>query len=369
MVRQLHGIYVGHWAGNLGDSAVFDVLDQSLPATVRFTLEVESVGAWRARPQTTFIQHADVAAVQSALAACDAVVIPGTTIVTDLHANEWPIAWVARAVDQAGALGKPVVAVGVGVYPGERDRANARWIRLANAVAGWTVRDAASRAALVGAGVPAERVTLAADLAWLLQRPADAGAARAEMAALTGGRPALAVNVVHEDWLGENAFYETFARELDAWHQQTGDCAVFFCNEIREGALYDAAAARRVMALMRSPAVLYPNRWRHPEELIARLACCEQAVSMRYHFCVFATLAGVVWSGFARGAKCQSLLAEFARDSALVMGQLRPGQLVAELLSCRQQRAQLVAAQNCVQSRLQHRAQLCRHQLQELWTT
>lgn len=329
------------------------------------------MGDWRCRSQTTFIQHENLPAVQLARQVCDAIVIPGSTVVSEMHVvhgNWHPLDWLVRDVEQARALGKPVVAVGVGVYPSERDQGSDRWVRLANGVTWWAVRDVASRDALLGAGVPAERVTLAADLAWLLQRPADAVAARAEIAALTGGRPALAVNVVHEDWIGEDSFYETLAHDLDAWHQQTGDCPVFFCNEIREGALYDAAAARRVMALMHSPAVLYPNRWMNPEDLIARLACCEQAVSMRYHFCVFATMAGIVWSGFARGAKCRSLLAEFEREPTLVMGRLRTGELLAELLRCRRERTALVATQNRVQEQLQHRAELCRQKLQELWT-
>src|SRR5260221_5279386 len=82
--RHLHAIYVGHWAGNLGDSAVFDVLDRALPPEVHLTMEVESIGDWRRRPQTTFIQWRDERAIEQALRDCYAVRIPRTPPVAEL---------------------------------------------------------------------------------------------------------------------------------------------------------------------------------------------------------------------------------------------------------------------------------------------
>lgn len=345
--RHLHGLYVGHWAGNLGDSAVFDVLDRALPATVRFTLEVCSNGKWRARPQTSFIPWEDRAGVEEALTACEVAVIPGTTIVTDLHEGEWPIAIVATEVAAAQARGKKVHAIGVGVYPTENEAGSDRFIRLARSIEHFTVRDIASRDALLVAGVEPRRIELAADLAWLLDRPRPA----------SQPEESLAVNVVHEDWHENESFYRTLATELDEIHRQTGWLTKFFCNEVRAGAKFDEAAARRVAASMHSPSELVPAVWMHPEEMIARLAACRHAVSMRYHFSIFAALAGVSWTGFARGKKNRSLLAEFGRPATLEMGQLQPGRLVSEVLT---------QWQPTDPTALQQRARLCIRHLQEV---
>src|SRR5579871_2566908 len=167
--RHLHAIYVGHWAGNLGDSAVFDVLDRTLPSNVRLTIEVETVGDWRRRPQTSFIHWQDQPAIEQALQECDAAIIPGTTVVTDLHAGDWPIAWIVRSIAAARTHKKPVYAVGVGIYPTTREAQTDRFLQdFAQAVDGFTVRDEASRDALRAAGVDSSRIVLAADLAWLL---------------------------------------------------------------------------------------------------------------------------------------------------------------------------------------------------------
>lgn len=246
MIRHLHAVHVGHWAGNLGDSAVFDVLDRALPPEVRLTMEVESMGDWRRRPQTSFLHWQDQQCIEQALTDCDEVIIPGTTVVTDLHDGDWPIAWIVKSIAAAHAHRKRVYAVFVGVYPSEREARSERFIHgFARAIDSFTVRDTASRDALLAAGVAEDRVILGADLAWLLERKADEQTARAEMVYLTGGRPALAVNVVHEDWLSDASFYESLAIDLDRIHDEMGTMAVFFCNEIRAGELYDAAAARR----------------------------------------------------------------------------------------------------------------------------
>lgn len=357
--RHLHAIYVGHWAGNLGDSAVFDVLDRALPPEVHLTMEVESIGDWRRRPQTTFIQWQDEAVIEQALQDCDEVIIPGTTVVTDLHDGDWPIAWIIRSIAAARAHKKRVHAIGVGVYPTEREARSDRFINgFAKAVNDFTVRDAVSWDALLAAGVDEKKVVLAADLAWLLDRKSDVGVARTEIHGLTGGRPALAVNVVHEDWLADAAFYASIARDLDAIHDELGTMAVFFCNEIRDGDYYDAAAAQRTIDLMKTPATLYPARWLHPEDMVAKLAGCEHAVSMRYHFSIFAALAGIPWTGFTRGGKNCSLLGEFGRKPVLSMGGSVDGRLAREVLSARHDRTATMLTQGRAVAALQQRAKL-----------
>lgn len=368
--RHLHAVHAGHWAGNLGDSAVFDVLDRALPSDVRLTMEVESLGDWRRRPQTSFIQWQDRKGVEQALRECDEVIIPGTTIVADLHAGEWPIAWIVKSIDAARSHGRKIHAVGVGIYASPQESRSDRFVReFAAGIEEFSVRDSASRDALLAAGVSAERITLGADLAWLLDRSSHMAAARAEMQQLTGGRPALAVNVVHEDWTQNDRFYQTVAADLDAIHDATGMVTVFLCNEIREGEFYDAAAVQHVMRSMKTPAMLYPVRWMHPEEMIARLACCACAVSMRYHFAIFAAMAEIPWVGFARGEKNRSLLAEFGRPASLAMGNLPRGRLAAEVLSVLERNKEIISGQSRTVHQLQHRAELCRDHLRRICFT
>ena len=48
---------------------------------------------------------------------------------------------------------------------------------------------------------------------------------------------------------------------------------------------------------------------------------------MRYHFSIFATLAGTPWTGFRRGAKLGSILAECGAPAAGKMGEPPAGGL------------------------------------------
>ncbi len=181
---------------------------------------------------------------------------------------------------------------------------------------------------------------------------------RPKIHGLTRRPPALAVNVVHEDWQADAAFYTSVARDLDAIHDKLGTVTVFFCNEIRAGDYYDSAAAQHTLGLMKTPATLCPARWLHPEDMVAKLACCEHAVSMRYHFSIFAALAGIPWTGFARGGKNRSLLEEFARESVLSMGGSAAGLLASEVLSAHRARTATMLTQGRVVAALQQRAKL-----------
>ncbi len=79
-------------------------------------------------------------------------IIPGTTVVTDLHDRDWPIAWIVKSIAAAHAHKKRVHAVAVGVYPSEREARSERFIHgFARAIDRFTVRDAASRDALLAA--------------------------------------------------------------------------------------------------------------------------------------------------------------------------------------------------------------------------
>ncbi len=348
----LHGLYMGHWAGNLGDSAVFDVFDRALPPHVHLTLEVESLGPWRRRPQTEFVHHLDAAECGRLRRVCDAGVIIGGTVVTDMHGGEWPIAQLVASIADVRAGGSPVYALSVGIHPTPAEASSARFReQFCGAMAAFSVREEASAAALRAAGVPAGQITLAADLAWGLDRPVSLAAARAEVAELLGPGPVVGVNVVHEDWAESDEFYAGIAAELDAFNARTGARVLFLCNEIRPGSPFDAAAAAHVQQYLRAPSALLPPRWMHPEEMVARLACCAIAVSMRYHFSVFATLAGTPWTGFSRGQKLRGMLEECDAPAAGEMGVPLAGGLLAALVSLWETRPHAALARHAASQR------------------
>ncbi len=325
---------MGHWAGNLGDSAVFDVFDQALPPHVRFTLEVAGPPPWpwRRRDQTDFVHERDIAACRQLRRDCDAAVILGGTIVTDMHGGDWPIAQLVDSIADVKSHGAPVIAVSAGIHPTAEEAVSERFRqRFCRQIAAFSVREETSAASLLAAGVPAERIVVAADLAWGLNRTPDARAAREEIVELLGAGSVIGVNVVHEDWGERDDFYAGIAADLDEFHAETGASFLFLCNEIREGPFFDAAAAAHVRRFLRSPSALLPPRWMHPEDMVARLACCELAVSMRYHFSLFSTLAGTPWTAFERGQKLRGIIRECAAPSAGEMGRAPGGGLRAAL--------------------------------------
>lgn len=346
----LHCLYVGHFAGNLGDSAMFEALESLLPADARVTCEAHTLRPWPGE-RTRLIPHDDLRACDDALTAADAAILPGTTIVTDLHGGEWPIVPILERCWRAMELGRPIHAVGVGVYPSaawQRRRIASELIPL---VESFSVRDAASRDALLAAGAAPERVTLTADLAFLLPSP--------RRPASGSGPPTVGVNVVHEDWREREAFYRGVAEELDAFAAESGCRLRLMCNEIRDGEMFDGAAAQALAARLRGPVELSPPAWRSPREVIAELAGCELAVSMRYHYSIFAAIAGTPWVGFARGGKMRALCEEFGAPPAADMGEAPGGRLLAALREAWSQRDARRAAMERVMSALRERAARC----------
>lgn len=345
----LHALYVGHFAGNLGDPAMFAALESLLPEDWLLTCEAHELRPWP-RAKTRLIDHRDRAMCDAALHEADAALLPGTTIVTDLHGGEWPIVSILERCWRAHELAKPVHAVGVGLYSGQawqRRRIAAELIPLCET---FSVRDAASRDLLLQLGAAEERVALAADLSFLL--PNVQGAPRS-------GPPVIGVNVVYEDWRGCDDFYHGIAAELDEFAREIKAHTRFVCNEVRDEEFFDLPAARRVAGLMRSETSIAPADWRPPLEAVAQLTGCDLAVSVRYHFSIFAALAGVPWIGFERGGKLRALATDFAAPLCGPMGEAPQGRLLKTLREAWQAREAIAARQQAALSELRDRAAGC----------
>jgi polysaccharide pyruvyl transferase WcaK-like protein len=261
-------------------------------------------------------------------------VFPGGTPIMD-GLGDWPLSEVAGIVSSARRWGKPVVFVGVGT---ERlQEAQSRRVvteLLADYVAHWSVRSARDRERLVDLGVPADRVTVAADMAWLIPPASrDHGRRVLEQCGLNGQR-LVGVNVNAETALlkAEPQLFDKLAAVLDRLVEDHGVRVLFLCNEIREGETFDKAAAAMVKSRMRLKQATFdlPNEYRAPQEMMSIVAACDLAISTRYHFCLFAALQGVPFVAIKRSDKVSDLCQDLEWPFGTVPGSMEVDPLVSQ---------------------------------------
>ena len=188
---------------------------------------------------------------------------------------------------------------------------------LAPRVRHWSVRSEHDRERLLAYGVEGDRITVAADLAWTLERsPQDASDRRPECLRAGPDDVLVGVNVTNERFVAERApqLFVTLAEFLDRLVEKVGARIVFFCNEIREDESFDKAASQLIIGHMRHPerAAILPNEYRTPQQMMALLGACRLAVGMRYHFCVFAAIQGVPFVAIKRSDKVDDLCRDLA---------------------------------------------------------
>src|SRR5262249_31148269 len=124
---------------------------------------------------------------------------------------------------------------------------------LASYVAHWSVRSPRDRERLIAYGVSADRITTAADVAWLIPPVSvDFGMQALQRHKLTGHR-LVGVNVNAENPLvqREPKLFEKLAAVLDGLIDAHNVRVVFLCNEVREDETFDKAAATAVKRHMR----------------------------------------------------------------------------------------------------------------------
>jgi polysaccharide pyruvyl transferase WcaK-like protein len=124
-------------------------------------------------------------------------------------------------------------------------------------------------------------------------------------------RRLLAVNVLGEKHLLEREprLFELLAEFLDSAVERHNVFVLFLSNEVREGETFDKAAAQRTLASMKyqRQALIAPNEYLAPREMCSLIANCWAAVSMRYHFCLFAALERVPFIALQRSDKVADL--------------------------------------------------------------
>jgi polysaccharide pyruvyl transferase WcaK-like protein len=220
-------------------------------------------------------------------------------------------------IEYGDKWGKPAVFVGIGVESLTRPESQAIMRqRIVPLAAYWTVRSATDRQRLLDHGVRTDRVTVAADMAWLIPS-ADLAFGRDVLRPHLGaGRPLIAVNVNAETAVLERApaMLASLAHALDSLIERHGVRVIFLFNEIRKGPTYDVAAANKVKSLMRraDAAFAVPEIYFSPAQTMSILGNCALAISTRYHVCIFAALQGVPFMALKRSDKIYDLCSDLA---------------------------------------------------------
>lgn len=271
----------------------------------------------------------------------------GDTPVTETLGLDWPLRFLAPRLERFHAQGQPVNAVGVGVEPVTSEEGRALFARAFAPIRSWTVRSERCRASLLDLGVAARDIAVGADWAWAYRRRADHAVWAEETWRALGidpARPLLVVNVLHERWRERDAVRPALAAALDALVMRHGFQVAFLCNEMREGAFFDRAAADDVARAMTAAAPIVPNLYYSPDELLALLSSASVTISSRYHFTVASVLAGTVPITLARSAKMDGLLEDIGETAVGSFDALDADALVAAVLAAHDHRTVRVAA-------------------------
>ena len=360
--QKIHLLFTGLGAGNIGDEAMFlafldhyylpagstvEVWDPSSPVINTFPRQYRYVD-WKD----------DLNNNQSVKSSRAALLVGGTPV-----AAEWGIDWPLRALADrlrfCHAEGIPVHAVGVGVDSLYGEEARQIFIDAFRPITSWTVRTFDCRSALLDLGVPSEKIVVGADLAWLFSpNVADKQWAYDLWKSLgvDMSKPLLGVNAVNERWSGPTYVKKAIADALDRLIREMGMQVAFLCNETREGDYFDACAAREVSGIMKEDAVLVPNEYFTPSQMVALLSFCTITLSQRYHFTVLSILAAAVPISFARGQKMISLLKDMGEEPVGTMEACDPEYLGDQIRHVLSNKSDIRARQQLSAKDLRERA-------------
>jgi polysaccharide pyruvyl transferase WcaK-like protein len=245
----------------------------------------------------------------------EAQAVIGGTPISDVLGT-WPLCDLVPLVRTAGRRGQPFVFVGSGIEELRRpDSVEVFRNELSERITRWSVRGPESRERLLRYGVPPDRVTVAADLAWLID-PMDPGAAEARLQrlGLANARPLVAVSVCNERLCFDShpGMTDALAATLDALIEEFDARVLFLCAEIRSDDEFDFAAAEKLRGRMKENhrAFILPPEYLSPHQIMAIIGCCGLVISMRYHVCLFSATQGIPFVAIERSDKVSDLCAD-----------------------------------------------------------
>lgn len=304
-------------SGNIGDEATLNGFASLLDRTgIETHVSVGSrnpIHTARVEPAFRYFRTAghDPRRWLAKLRAGAHAIIGGTPIMDVL--GDWPLCELTPLVQSIDRWKVPLVFVGVGIEKlrlAESHRIVAK--EIVPRVRHWSVRCDRDRQRLVEYGVAHPNITVAADMAWLIEpEKGDFGRNRLRQWGVDAARPLIGVNLVNENSLFDKnpmlvdslaAAVETLADEMDAH-------VIFLTNEVREDSTFDKAAALRVMDRMANTNRVFmaPNDYLSPRQMMSIIDCCNLTLSMRYHFCLFSALQGVPFIAIQRSDKISDL--------------------------------------------------------------
>lgn len=239
-------------------------------------------------------------------------VFAGGTPIMDVL-GDWPLSQVVPLVRSTDRWRVPVSFVGVGVETLQQEHSRHLVAsEIVPRVRHWSVRSSRDRDRLVEYGAASTAVTVAADMAWLIEAASDDfGRERLATWGLDVRRPIIGVNVVNENGLLDRSpdLVGAMAAGLDALVERLDGQVLFLSNEIRDDPSFDTAAALTVRSRMsrKTGVVIASNVYYSPRQMMSIVACCRLTVSMRYHFCLFSALQQVPFLAVERTDKVADL--------------------------------------------------------------
>jgi hypothetical protein len=361
-IRKAIQIFNGPGAGNIGDELMMHGMWANLPEDLRLHVFLHENSRGQRQPYPP--QHTYTAIeLPPPTFELDGIadapgLLAGTTSITDVEGWEWPIGFLAPRMQYFQDRGLPMDAVGIGadflITPQGRQLFSNHF----RGVRSWTVRNEASREALLDAGVEPARVAVGADWAWLYQSPRDYAPWAAEYLEELGlriGEPLLIVNLF---WQGQGRslpIWNDIAAVLDRLQTKDGLQIAFFCNEVRHPG-FDRTAVETIQTFMQTPSTLIPNHYFAPGEAIALLRHATATLGQRYHYCVESVLAETVPVNMGRSPKIAGLCEELGMPTYGSLAAIDQDELAAAITTAIAGRTASVAALQEKRHKLARRA-------------
>ncbi len=310
--------------GNTGDEAILSALVAGLASRspgVRIRVLSGDPVSTRAQHGVEAVPWRDPLSIAEEVRRSDLVVVGGgglfqdyagidpATLLTPRHGG---ITFYAGPAVLAALAHKPFALYGVGVGPLASLEAREIVHALAKAAAFLSVRDAGSRDLLAASGIPAERIRLAADPAFLLGaervRPEDVllGVGIEPRAPIAG--------VALRPW--------SYGADPAVWEREVAAALALFLERTAGTLLFvpferspwsaddDFAVASRVLRRLDRPArAAALSGVLSPAETAGLLSGCDLVLAMRFHAGVFAISGGAPAVGIAYDPKVEALFA------------------------------------------------------------
>jgi polysaccharide pyruvyl transferase WcaK-like protein len=256
----------------------------------------------------------------------------GTPIMDVL--GDWPLCDVRPLVQKAVRRSHSVVFVGVGIEGLRSDKSRTIVKNdIAPNVLHWSVRCQQDERRLLELAVPAERVTVAADMAWLMRSAGGAfGEQLLKELGVDAGRALIGVSLVNENACFDRQTHlgPEIACALDRLIDELDAQVIFLAQEVRDQPEFDRAAALRVSQLMarKDQVRLVPNTYFSPQQIMSVLGHCVLTIGMRYHFCIFSALQNVPFIAIQRSDKVADLCWDMDWQAAVTPATLNASAVV-----------------------------------------